>query len=95
MIQGFSGSLCGRHPMSVERMKESNQPCFDYRIDGSWRISPPHLQGEFRAYLSKLGYHSLQLTPERLKPLIEAFMIERNYNKTDETEHILRHPDNS
>ena len=79
--------------MSAGRLKESNQPSLDYRADGSWRISPYHLQAEFRAYLSRLGHRSLQLTAEQLKPLIEAFMSERNYNKIAETEHILRDPD--
>jgi len=75
--------------MRAERLKESNQPSLDYRADGSWRISPPSLQAEFRTYLSKIGYSSLQFTPARLKQLIEAFMSEREYNKTAEIEHIL------
>jgi hypothetical protein len=68
----------------------SNQPSLDYRADGSWRISPPELQAEFRAYLSWLGYRPTRLTPQHLKVLVEAFMAERNCKKTAETEEILR-----
>jgi hypothetical protein len=88
-------SLCAtiRRPLTVyEKVDGSNQPSLDYRADGSWRISPPELQAEFRAYLSRLGYRPAQLTQPRLKALVEAFMAERNCNKTAETEQILRDP---
>jgi hypothetical protein len=71
---------------------ESQQPSLDYRADGNWRVSPAELQTEFRAYLEKAGYRPVQLSPERLKAIFESFMNERNYMKTNETEHILRRP---
>jgi hypothetical protein len=75
-----------------QKSNELQRPALDYRADGSWRLSPPDLQAEFRAYLAKLGYRPVHLSPDRLKALIERFMSERNYNRSAEIEQILRDP---
>jgi len=68
----------------------SKYPSFDYRADGSWRVSPSELQAEFTAYLAKLGLRPTQLIPQRLKELFEAFMSERGFDKTADSELIFQ-----
>ena len=76
-----------------EKPGNSKYPSFDYRADGSWRISPPELQAEFTAHLAKLGLRPAQLTPQRLKELFEALMSGRGFDKAAETEQIFRDHD--
>jgi hypothetical protein len=69
-------------------MDESKHPSLDYRVDGSWRISPPELQGEFIVYLATLGRKPGSVTPQQVKALFERFAACRTYRKTAELEQI-------